>query len=44
MMIGFFEAVPADENLMKSHWPKRLTRLEQFDVIMRRPRASPMIT
>ncbi len=41
MMIGFFEAVPADENLMQAHWPKHLTRLEQFDVIMRATKGEP---
>jgi mono/diheme cytochrome c family protein len=41
MMIGFFEAAPADENLTKSHWPKRLNRLEQFDVIMRASKGEP---
>jgi thiol-disulfide isomerase/thioredoxin/mono/diheme cytochrome c family protein len=41
MMIGFFEAAPVDENLTKAHWPKRLTRLEQFDVIMRASKGEP---
>ena len=41
MMIGFFEAVPVDENLMQSRWPKRLTRVEQFGVIMRATKGEP---
>jgi len=41
MMIGFFEALPVDEDLAQKHEPKRLTRLEQFDVIMRATKGQP---
>jgi peroxiredoxin len=41
MMIGFFEAIPIEQDLTKSRQPRRLTRLEQFDVIMRATKGQP---
>jgi thiol-disulfide isomerase/thioredoxin len=41
MMIGFFEAAPVEEDLTKSHWPKDLTRSQQFEVIMQATKGEP---
>jgi len=41
MMIGFFELAPASQDLLRDKQPEKLTRAEQFGVIMRATKGEP---